>query len=95
MAEPRRPGDEQLDRWIRARLDLLGIDLDLLPDEDDDPETGVPSRATVLETTRAFLRETTPAIHDWRPDDDPAAQQQTAPPVLYPAPHQAWTGDER
>lgn len=90
MAETQPPTDEELDAWIRARLRLIGVDLDQLP-ETDDPVTGSPTREQALASLRRFLRGTVPAVSGWRPADDPALQQQTMPPVLYPAPHSAWT----
>lgn len=90
MADTRPPTDEELDAWIRARSRLVGIDLDQLP-ETADPVTGSPTRAEALASIREFLRETIPPVSDWRPETDPALQQQTMPPVLYPAPHTAWT----
>lgn len=93
MADTQPPTDEELDAWIRARLRLIGVDLDQLP-ETEDPVTGSPTRAEALESLREFLRESIPALTGWRPEADPALQQQTTPPVLYPAPHTAWTRDD-
>jgi hypothetical protein len=93
MSDTQPPTDQQLNAWIRARLRLIGVDLDQLP-ETEDPETGSPTRAQALASLREFLRETIPAVSDWRPEEDPALQQQVMPPVLYPAPHTAWTGSD-
>jgi hypothetical protein len=90
MAPTPPPTDHQLNAWIRARLRLIGVDLDQLP-ETEDPVTGSPTRAEALESLREFLREIVPAVSGWKPDDDPALQQQVMPPVIYPAPHTAWT----
>jgi hypothetical protein len=68
----------------------VGVDLDQLP-ETEDPVTGSPTRAEALEAIREFLRESVLPVIGWLPEADPALQQQTMPPVIYPAPHTAWT----
>jgi hypothetical protein len=90
MAYPQPPTDDELDAWIRARLRFVGVDLDQLP-ETEDPVTGAPSRTQALESIRDFLRESVLPVTGWQPEPDPALQQQTVPPVIYPAPYTAWT----
>lgn len=79
----RRLGDEELDTYILARLEMLGVDLSVLPE--DDPEAPA-DRRRILRSARRFLRETPPAIADFEMGlDDP-------PPVLYPAELRGRTG---
>lgn len=88
---PVPPTDAELDVLIRARLALLGIDLDQLPPgTDPDPETGAPGRDTALASLRSFLRSTVVPLAGYRFGDDPALAQQTAPPLLYPSIARAW-----
>lgn len=70
------PTDEELNAYIRTRLALLGVDLDVLPE--DDPEAPV-DRRTIFEQTRRFLRTTVPAVSGFPIDP------QEVPPALYPA----------
>lgn len=78
--------DDELDILIRARLALLGIDLDQLPPGTDaDPETGSPGRDTALSVLRSFLRTTVVQLSAYRFGPDPALAQQVAPPELYPS----------
>jgi hypothetical protein len=89
---PKPPTDDELDTLIRARLALLGIDLDQLPPGTAaDPETGAPGRETALASLRSFLRTTVLPLSAYRFDADPALAQQTAPPLLYPSITHAWT----
>lgn len=89
---PKPPTDDELDTLIRARLALLGIDLDQLPPGTAaDPETGAPGRETALRTLRSFLRTTVLPLAEYRFGPDPALAQQTAPPLLYPSITHAWT----
>ena len=89
---PKPPTDDELDTLIRARLALLGIDLDQLPPGTAaDPETGAPGRETALATLRSFLRTTVLPLAAYRFGPDPALAQQTAPPLLYPSITHAWT----
>lgn len=68
--------DDELDAAILARLDLLGVDLSVLPD--DDPEAPA-DRRRILASARRFLRTTPQAIADF------AMDPQEVVPVLYPA----------
>ena len=89
---PKPPTDDELDTLIRARLALLGIDLDQLPPGTAaDPETGAPGRETALASLRSFLRTTVLPLSSYRFDADPVLAQQTAPPLLYPSITHAWT----
>ena len=86
MATTIPPTDAELDAWIHARLRLIGIDLTQLPA--DDPAAPA-DQTRVLASLRGFLRTTVPVVSGFAPD------VQRHPPVLYPAPFAAWTGDDR
>lgn len=68
--------DEELDVWILARLRSLGVDLDVLPDDDADAPA---DRRRILAGARRFVRSTPPAILAWEPDPQKVA------PAMYPA----------
>jgi len=68
--------DADLDTLILARLELLGVDLSVLPDEDADAPA---DRSRILASARRFLRSTPGAIADF------AMDPQQVPPVMYPA----------
>ncbi|MEU0282887.1 hypothetical protein ACIQAD_33095 [Streptomyces sp. NPDC088551] len=95
MSQPQPPTQEQLDAYIRTRLALAGVDLDLLPTRPD-PATGVPTRDQALRALRSFVATVPAAIAGWAPpvSGAPAAAyaQQAAPPLLYPSITEAWTG---
>ncbi|MGW6744432.1 hypothetical protein ACWGDX_27515 [Streptomyces sp. NPDC055025] len=95
MSQPQPPTQEQLDAYIRTRLALAGVDLDLLPAQPD-PETGVPTRDQALRSLRSFVTGGPAAIAGWTPpvSGTPAAAyaQQASPPLLYPSITEAWTG---
>lgn len=83
---PAQPSDDELDTMIRARLAVLGIDLDQLPPGTAaDPETGAPGRDTALASLRSFMRTTVLPLSRYRFGTDPALAQQVAPPALYPS----------
>ncbi|ROO88659.1 hypothetical protein EDD29_6333 [Actinocorallia herbida] len=102
------PSDAELDTLIRARLALVGVDLDQLP-ETADPATGSPTRAAAMESLRTFLAG--PKVNGVRQGGRPAAlsfwtppatgadalakAQQAAPPLLYPSITEAWTEEGR
>lgn len=68
--------DADLDTLILARLELLGVDLSVLPDDDSDAPA---DRRRILASARRFLRSTPGAIADF------AMDPQEVPPVMYPA----------
>lgn len=68
--------DEELDAAILARLELLGVDLSVLPESDDEAPA---DRQRILASARRFLRSTPQAIADF------AMDPQEVPPVMYPA----------
>ena len=80
----RDPTDEELDIAIRARLDLLGVDLSVLPEDDSDAPA---DQRRILASARRFLRSTPQAIADFRMDP------QEVPPIMYPAMLGATGGD--
>lgn len=79
-SEPRQeregPTDAELDAWIMARLAQAGVDLSVLPEEDDDAPA---DRASILASARRFLRNTPPAILAFEMD------VQDVPPAMYTA----------
>ncbi len=96
---PTPPTDAELDVLIRARLALVGIDLDQLPPgAAPDPATGSPGRDAVLASLRTFLRGTVVTLSAYRlpvpAGTDPALvdalSQQQLPPILYPSISTAW-----
>ncbi len=95
MSQAQPPTQSELDAYIRTRLALAGVDLDLLP-EQPEPETGVPTREQALNALRAFVARAPAAIAGWSPpaEGTPAAiyAQQASPPLLYPSITEAWTG---
>lgn len=95
---PTPPTDAELDVMIRARLAVLGIDLDQLPPGTAaDPATGAPGRDTALGSLRSFVRSTVTALAAYQlpapagtdPDDAKALSQQPAP-MLYPSISTQW-----
>jgi hypothetical protein len=68
--------DEELDAYILTRMNMLGVDLAVLPE--DAPEEPV-DQQRILASARRFLRSTPPAILDLQMD------VQAVPPVMYPA----------
>ena len=68
--------DVELDAYILTRLRSIGVDLDVLPEEDP---AAPADRRRVLLSARRFLRSTPGAILAWEPDP------QAAVPALYPA----------
>lgn len=89
---PVPPTDAELDTFIRARLAIVGIDLDQLPPgAEADPVTGAPGRDTALASLRSFLRTTVTPLSGYRFGADPTLAQQVAPPQLYPSIATAWT----
>jgi hypothetical protein len=75
--------DAELDAAILARLELLGVDLSVLPEDDRDAPA---DRSRILASARRFLRSTPQAIADF------AMDPQDVSPVMYPAAHAAARG---
>lgn len=73
--------DEQLDAYIRTRLALAGVDLSVLPNDDEDAPA---DQRRIMASARRFLRSTPGAIADF--ELDPMGP----PPVIYPAEVSAW-----
>jgi hypothetical protein len=84
VADTVPPTDAELDALIRARLQLIGIDLSQLPLSDPDAPA---DQTRVMSSLRNFLRSTPPTISDYSPS------VQDHPPVVYPAPFSAWTSE--
>ena len=83
MAPTVPPTDAELDALIRARLQLIGIDLAQLPLSDP----AAPADQTrVMSSLRSFLRSTPKTVSDYSPS------VQDHPPVIYTGPFTAWTG---
>ncbi len=78
---PEAPTDEELNTYILTRYALLGIDIFVLPESDEDAPM---DRERLLENARAILRQEVVAA-DF--DLDP----QFHLPVPHPAPFTAWT----
>ncbi len=76
LRPPRDVTDAELDRAILARLELLGVDLSVLPEDDADAPA---DRRRILASARRFLRSTPGAIADF------AMDPQEVPPSMYPA----------
>jgi hypothetical protein len=80
---PEPPTDDELNTYIRMRYRLLGIDISVLPQSDEDTPM---DQERLLENARSILRE-----------DAEAANFQIDPqftlPVPFPAPFTAWTGE--
>lgn len=68
--------DAQLDAAILARLELLGVDLSVLPVDD---RTAPADQQRILASARRFLRSTPQAIADFPLDPHEVV------PVMYPA----------
>jgi hypothetical protein len=84
MAPTVPPTDAELDAWIRARLQLIGVDLGQLPLSDPSAPA---DQTRVMSSLRNFLRSTPPAISAYSPS------VQDHPPVVYPSPFSAWTAE--
>jgi hypothetical protein len=68
--------DAALNDYILTRLQMLGVDLSVLPEDDEDAPA---DRKRILESAREFLRNTPPVIADF------AMDPQKVPPAMYPA----------
>ncbi|MDX1394361.1 MAG: hypothetical protein R3195_08220 [Gemmatimonadota bacterium] len=79
--EADRLSDDELDAFILARLELLGVDLSVLPEDDEDAPA---DRRRILRSARQFLRTTPGAIAGYELD------VAGPPPALYPVEQAAW-----
>jgi hypothetical protein len=88
---------DQLNAYIRAKLIISGIDINLFPTAPD-PVTGAPTQDQVLSSMRSFILNNPAAVNTWRPSDPsfPAADAtklalMLAAPLEYPSIAEAWT----
>lgn len=81
---PTPPTDEELNAYILTRFALLGIDISVLPEDDDD---AVMDQASVLSNARSILRDEVEIA-------DVPMDAQLHAPALYPAAMWAWTMEE-
>ena len=81
---PPQPTDEELDRYIRTRYALLGIDISVLPESD--PEAPM-DQERLLANGRGILRQDVVAA-------DFEIDPQFHLPTPHPAPFVAWTAEE-
>ncbi len=83
---PDPPTDEELDAYILTRYALLGIDISVLPESDEEAPI---DRERLLRNARSILRQEVVAA-------DFEIDPQFHLPVPHPAPFVAWTeGDAR
>ncbi len=68
--------DEELDVYILTRLKSMGVDLSVLPEDDEDAPA---DQRRILRSARRFLRGTPPDIHGFEMDP------QLVAPVMYPS----------
>ncbi len=68
--------DEELNQYIRTRLEMAGVDLSVIPEDDS---TAPADRVRIFRSARAFLRGTVATISRFPLDS------QDFPPILYPA----------
>lgn len=78
------PTDEELNAHILTRFALLGIDISVLPEDDDD---AVMDQASVLSNARSILRREVEIA-------DAPMDAQFYAPALYPPPMSAWTEED-
>jgi len=81
---PDPPTDEELDTYILTRYALLGIDVSVLPEADEDAPMDL---TRLLRNARQILRQEVTAA-------DFAIDPQFNLPVPHPAPFTAWTEEE-
>lgn len=80
---PPTPTDEELDRYIRTRYALLGVDISVLPMSDRDAPM---DQERLLANGRSILRQEVEAANF-------AIDPQFCLPQPYPAPFTAWTDE--
>ncbi len=78
---PLPPTDEELDAFIRTRYALLGVDISVLPQSDEDAPM---DQERLLANGRSILRQDV-VVADFEIDP------QFILPVPHPAPFTAWT----
>ena len=78
---PLPPTDEELDAFIRTRYALLGVDISVLPQSDEDAPM---DQERLLANGRSILRQDV-VVADFEIDP------QFNLPVPHPAPFTAWT----
>ena len=78
---PPDPTDEELDVYIRTRYALLGVDISVLPESDEDAPM---DQERLLANGRSILRQDVTAA-------DFEIDPQFNLPVAHPAPFTAWT----
>ncbi len=83
-SRPNSPTDEELNRYILTRYALLGIDISVLPESDEDAPM---DQERLLEHARSVLRQDAAAA-------DFAIDPQLHLPVAHPAPFTAWTDEQ-
>lgn len=81
---PPVPTDEELDRYIRTRYALLGVDISVLPESDEEAPM---DQERLLANGRSILRQDVVAA-------DFVIDPQFHLPVTHPAPFVAWTDEE-
>ena len=81
---PPEPTDEELNTYILTRYRLLGIDISVLPESDEDAPM---DQERLLENGRSILRQDVEAANF---HIDP----QFNLPIAFPAPFVAWTEEE-
>ena len=84
QAQQAEPTDEELDRYIRTRYVLLGIDISVLPESDSEAPM---DQERLLRNGRSILRQEVVAA-DFQIDP------QFHLPVPHPAPFTAWTEEQ-
>jgi hypothetical protein len=77
----REPTDAELDAYILTRLQLIGVDLGVLPADD---ASAPADQRRIMASVRRFLRGSAARLSRYELDP------QQAPPGLYPAQYAAW-----
>jgi hypothetical protein len=75
------PSTDELNAWIFTRLELLGIDISVLPVSGSAPAT----QNGILSACRSMLTGTIPVVSAY------TADVEANPPALYVAPFTQWT----
>ena len=92
--EADRFSDEELDTYILARLANIGVDISVLPEDDEDAPA---DRRRILASARRFLRTSVRTISDFSLTPDATLPGSIPldphPPGLYPSGLSAWTDE--